>query len=273
VYELGSKGCVVRLINVRRKFPVVSMAGNHSRKVREAQERLDRHVNEEHMQEAGSLMRQFILGGQDGLVNVLGIILAVATATNDIKLVLIAGLAATFAESISMGAVAYTSSKAERDHYLQEQERELREIRKNPKQEAQEVRDMYLLQGFRGKLLDDIVKKISSDEKMMLKFMMQEELRMAEAGSLNPVKEAVIVGVSAIVGSIIPLAPFFFMPLGTAVPVSLVISAVILFAAGVVKAKYAIGGWLRTGLEMAGIGMVAAIAGYLIGAALGVAIA
>src|SRR3989344_5030954 len=87
---------------------------------------------EEHEVERGSLLRQLILGGQDGLVNVLGIILAVATATNDAKIVLIAGLAATFAESISMAAVAYTSSKAARDHYLREQELELREIRLHP---------------------------------------------------------------------------------------------------------------------------------------------
>jgi hypothetical protein len=54
-----------------------------------------------------------ILGGQDGLVNVLGVILGVAAATQDARILIAAGLAATFAESISMGAVAYTSTLAE----------------------------------------------------------------------------------------------------------------------------------------------------------------
>lgn len=63
-------------------------------------------------------VHDLILGGQDGLVNVLGVVLGVAAATMSTRVVLIAGLAATFAESISMGAVAYTSAKAAREYYL-----------------------------------------------------------------------------------------------------------------------------------------------------------
>ncbi len=250
------------------------MAEKGSSKAKEeARARLDSHLHEEHEQGKGEMLRQFILGGQDGTVNVLGIILAVATATNDVKVVLIAGLAATFAESISMAAVAYTSSKAARDHYLREQGKELYEIRNHLESEMQEVRDIYLLRGFSGRLLDDIVEKIGSDEKEMLRFMMHEELNMSEAGDLNPVSEAFMVGFSAIVGSLIPLAPFFFMPVASAVPVSLVVSTVALFLAGAIKAKYTIGNWVRAGLEMAVIGMLAAIAGYAVGSILGVVLA
>ena len=69
------------------------------------------------------LISDFILGSQDGLVNVLGVILGVAVASQDMRIILAGGLAATFAESISMGAVAYTSTIARRDHYLKEVER------------------------------------------------------------------------------------------------------------------------------------------------------
>jgi VIT1/CCC1 family predicted Fe2+/Mn2+ transporter len=61
-------------------------------------------------------VHDLILGGQDGLVNVLGVVLGVAAATLSTRVVLIAGLAATFAESISMGAVAYTSAKAAKEY-------------------------------------------------------------------------------------------------------------------------------------------------------------
>ncbi len=64
-----------------------------------------------HRQASG--LSDIILGGQDGLVNVLGVILGVAAATADPHIVIVAGLAATFAESVSMGAVAYTSTLAE----------------------------------------------------------------------------------------------------------------------------------------------------------------
>ena len=66
---------------------------------------------------ANSNLKNIILGGQDGLVNVLGIVLGVAAATYENKIVIIAGLAATFAESVSMAAVAYTSTDAALSYY------------------------------------------------------------------------------------------------------------------------------------------------------------
>ena len=97
----------------------------------------------------GSEMRDIILGWQDGLVNVLGVVLAIAAATVDTKTVIIAGLAATFAESISMAAVAYTSSKASRDFYNRELQVEKMEIKKFPELERKEIRDIYYKKGFR----------------------------------------------------------------------------------------------------------------------------
>ena len=68
--------------------------------------------------EIGIELKDIILGGQDGVVNVLGLVLGVAAATQASKIVIISGLAATFAESISMAAVAYTSTKAAKAYYL-----------------------------------------------------------------------------------------------------------------------------------------------------------
>src|SRR5512141_1242902 len=95
-----------------------------------------------------------ILGGQDGLVNVLGVILGVAAATSDSRIVIAAGMAATFAESISMGAVAYTSKLAEHDLYHSEREREHRHIHLAPDVEIEEIRDIYRQKGFDGETLD-----------------------------------------------------------------------------------------------------------------------
>src|SRR4029453_12501318 len=71
-----------------------------------------------------SRLSEIILGGQDGLVNVLGVILGVAAATSEVRLILAAGLAAAFAESVSMAAVAFTSSRAQRALYESELQRE-----------------------------------------------------------------------------------------------------------------------------------------------------
>src|SRR3989338_7519647 len=92
----------------------------------------------------GSILRQVILGGEDCLVNVLGVILGVAAATSDLRIIIIAGLAATFAESISMAAVAYTSSRAEQDYYAKMVEHEKDEIKNLPEVEREEIRLIYM---------------------------------------------------------------------------------------------------------------------------------
>jgi VIT1/CCC1 family predicted Fe2+/Mn2+ transporter len=95
----------------------------------------------------GAGLSDFILGAQDGLVNVLGVVLGIAAATQDARIVLVAGLATTFAESISMGAVAYTTTLADADMYQSEREREYRHIIEAPNLEIKEVRDIYLHRG------------------------------------------------------------------------------------------------------------------------------
>lgn len=162
-------------------------------------------------------LHDLILGGQDGLVNVLGVVLGVAAATASTRVVLIAGLAATFAESISMGAVAYTSAKAAREYYLS--------VRKK---EPQEYHD--------------------------------------------PLASGVTVGMASLIGSFIPLLPFFALPVAPAIWWALGVCTASLFVAGAYKARITVGTWWKSGIELALIGMLAALAGYAIGHFLGVTI-
>ena len=224
----------------------------------------------------GSLLRQIILGGQDGLVNVLGIVLGLAAAVGVNKdvgagAVIIGGLAATFAESISMAAVAYTSGKAQRDYYYKELGNEKREMKEVPEVEREEIRVIYMKKGFRGKQLEDIVRHICSDEKLWLETMMNEELGLSESKDIDPLREGMVVGGAALVGSLVPLAAFFLPPVKAAIAPSLVISSLALFATGAYKTRITLGAWWKGGLEMMAIGVAAAIIGYGIGAWAGAA--
>ncbi|MBS3099591.1 VIT1/CCC1 transporter family protein [Candidatus Pacearchaeota archaeon] len=217
----------------------------------------------------GALFKEFILGGQDGLVNVLGVILGIAIATSDSKLVIIAGLAAAFAESFSMAAVAYTSAKTEEDYYNSQKKQEEYEVKTIPKKEKEEIYDIFYKKGFRGKLLNDIVKHVTSNKKVWIDIMMADELGLSNE-FINPVKSAIVVGLAAILGSFIPLTAFFFMPINSAIIWSLIISAIALFITGAVEGKITIGKWFKRGIQLAVIGMVAAGIGFLIGKILGV---
>lgn len=212
-----------------------------------------------------SALADVILGGQDGLVNVLGIVLGIAAATSDPRIVLVAGLAATIAESISMAAVAYTSTLAETAHYESEREREYRHVRMVPAIEREEIREIYQKKGFEGDILDQIVEKITADEDVWVGVMMSEEHQLTPTSRWNAFRSAIIVGIAAVVGSLIPLVPFLFLDVDYSIWVSLLISAAALFAVGVYKARTTVGHAGKSGFEMAAIGTVSALAGYLVG--------
>jgi VIT1/CCC1 family predicted Fe2+/Mn2+ transporter len=219
---------------------------------------------------ADNWLRDVILGGQDGLVNVLGIVLGATAAGAQSRILIATALAATFAEAISMGAVAYTSSLAERDHYLSELEREKLEMQTIPDEERREIHAIYREKGFDGPLLEQIVDHITSDPEIWLKTMMSEELHLEEVNTRDVLRTSVIVTIAAIIGGLIPLAPFIVVP-DSAIWVAVVLSAIALFAVGAYKAKSLVGDWRKSGLQMVLIGLGAAVAGFVVGRIFGAA--
>ena len=217
-----------------------------------------------------SNIRDFILGFQDGVVNTLGLVLGVASAVQSTKIILISGLVTTFAESISMAAVAYTSTKAAHEFYESQLEREKKEIEEIPQIETQEIREIYHKKGFKGKQLESIVRKITSNKKLWLGTMMAEELKLFPKDYESPLKSTLVVGLSAVIGSLVPVLPFFTLSVKSGMISALILSILSLFIVGAVKAKVTIGNWKRSGIEMAVVGTLAALVGYFVGSLLGV---
>ncbi len=209
--------------------------------------------------------REFILGGQDGLVNVLGLLLGIASATLNSQLVILSGIVATVAESVSMAAVAYTSSRAAKDYSLGILEEKKKETKNNKEENIRKLKNIYYDKGFRGNVLNSLVQQISSNKKLLLETLLFEEHGIDLKNVETPLKSAFIVGISTVCGSIIPLLPFFFFSVHLGIIVSLVLSGTALFLVGALKAKLSIGNWKRSGLELMIIGLVAALLGYGIG--------
>jgi predicted membrane protein (TIGR00267 family) len=95
--------------------------------------------------------------------------------------------------------------------------------------------------------------------------MMSEEFQMTPPEKSNAFSSALIVGFSALIGSLIPLLPFFFWTVNLSIWISIVIAALTLFVVGVYKARVTVGKPFRSGLQMAVIGTVSALAGYVVG--------
>ena len=208
-----------------------------------------------------------LLGGQDGLVNVLGVVLGVAAASESTRFVLAAGFAAAVAESVSMAAVAYTSSCADRDLYCAERAREERHIVVVPDIEREEIRTLYYRRGFRGALLEKVVETITRDPEVWVAVMLLEEHGLVDRGKDKSLRSAVIVGGASLVGSLVPLFPFLFWSVRPASYLSLAIATLSLFAFGAFKGKITLNRPLRAGCELALIGLGAALVGFLVGVA------
>lgn len=230
------------------------------RNYKDDKERLEKRGN-------STFISDFILGSQDGLVNVLGIILGLSAATSDIKLILIAGLAALGAESISMGAVAYTSTVARQKQYSKVVEKEKAEIRNLPNRSKGYIREILAKWGYKGRQLEQLVKLIASNPKAALEFMLSFENKVAPIDKSAPLRSFLVVITATVFGSVIPLIPFLILPhnIPMAAVFAVVISGITLFGIGYYEAKATVGSLWRSGLQLLIIGLAAGFAGYLIG--------
>jgi len=194
----------------------------------------------------------------------LGIVLGVVAANGTTQVLIAAGLAAAITESISMGAVAYTSFGSDRDFYLAARRREREEIETEPEIEREEVRRIYASKGFEGRLLDEVVEKITSNRDAWVETMMDEELHLQPVEKKSLLKSAFVVTIATLVGHMIPIVPFMIFDRVTAVILAVALSAIALFSVGVYSAKTLVGDWRRSGVQMVAIGLGAAALGFLI---------
>jgi VIT1/CCC1 family predicted Fe2+/Mn2+ transporter len=227
------------------------------------EQRLHHAQRDPHMR--GRWLADLVLGAQDGLVNTLGVVLGVAAASADARVVFAAGMAAGIAESLSMGAVGYTSSVARGDLYRSERAREYRHIETTPVIEREEIRELYERKGFEGELLDRVVDAICADKDVWVAVMMAEEHELVPIDRAASLRSAGIIGFAALAGSVLPVVPFGVFDLRASVVVALALGAALLFMLGALKATLTVGRRMRSGSELAVIGMASAVAGYGIG--------
>jgi len=208
-----------------------------------------------------------VLGAQDGIVNTLGVLLGVSAATTDARVIVATGMAAAIAESISMTAVAYTSSLARGDLYRAERDREYRHIAETPLIEREEIRTLFAAKGFDGDLLEKAVDTVCSRRDIWVAMMMAEEHGLANVDRRASLQSAAVVGVSSLIASIVPVLPFFAFPrqATAAVGAAIVVGGALLTALGMFKAHLTTRKHLRSGLSLAAIGLASALAGYLVG--------
>jgi predicted membrane protein (TIGR00267 family) len=168
-----------------------------------------------------------------------------------------------------MGFGAYLSTKSEREFYQREIARERLEIETAPENERDEMRQIYRSKGFSDNEVEMVVARVTANRELWLKVMMMEELGLIEERFDNPLKVGLLIGVASFVGAFLPILPYFFLELRWAFTASVGLAASALFATGAGKTLLTRKAWWSSGLEMMGIGLLVAVAGYGIGHVLG----
>ena len=185
--------------------------------------------------------------------------------SSDLPIEMDSVIAAAITESISMGAVGYTSSVSERDYFEAERARELQEIETMPEAERQEIREIYASKGFEGELLEGVVQTITANRDSWLATMMDEELHLQPVQTPDILRSAVVITIATLIGHLIPLVPFLAPSRTPALVLAIVLSGLVLFGVGVYSAVTLVGNWRTNGLKMVGIGLGAAAIGFAIG--------
>lgn len=86
--------------------------------------------------------------------------------------------------------------------------------------------------------------------------------------TLAPVQSGIVTFVAAMLAGLIPLAPFAFLPLSAAVPVSIIVSVAAMFVVGSAIGRVSGSVWWRDGLRLLVVAGLAAVAAAAVGAML-----
>jgi VIT1/CCC1 family predicted Fe2+/Mn2+ transporter len=222
-----------------------------------------------------SEIREAVFGAQDGVTSVLAVVSTVGGATGQPFAVLVAGFAATLAGVFSMAAGEYMSSKSQREIFQAQIASEALEVDERPGEAEAEVAFMLQQEGLTPEAAQRVASDLASNKNVLLKTMVEKELGLSVDEDANAVRGAIVMGASFGLAALVPILPYLFLPIHTALYVSIGLAAVLLFGMGAIKSRWTRRSWLASGLETFALGAFAGIAGYLFGtllpAALGVA--
>ena len=225
--------------------------------------------NHQEIHTLGTGVRDIVFGVHDGILTVLGFVSGAAGIFSDSRTLFFTGLAGMIAEGISMGVGEYQSIKAQNDIIEHQRHIEEHEIQSKPKEEFDEVYQIYRKKGFSKQEATKIAKKITANKKQWVDTMMIEELGFSPRQTENPMRDAVIIGIASFLGGFIPILSYLFLAKQQAFIMSAVLSAGVVFFLGVLKSWYSGKKWLASGLKMMAVALFTAVVTYYIGVILG----
>lgn len=194
--------------------------------------------HKEHHLKSSDLLRDVVIGMSDGLTVPFALAAGLSGAVDSSNIIVIAGIAEIAAGSIAMGLGGYLSGKTEQDHYANEVKREHFEVENLRHKEIQETKEFFANIGLSEDIQEQATEQIAQDKDRWVDFMMKYELGLDKPDPKRATKSALNIGVSYVIGGIIPLSPYFFLKTsGEALKYSVVATLICLFIFGYFKSR------------------------------------
>jgi vacuolar iron transporter family protein len=233
---------------------------------------LEAHIEEERRSiSALGEIREVVFGAQDGLVSTLAVVAAVAGATSDNLAILIAGLASAMAGIFSMAVGEYMGSKSQAEIFASQVAEERQEVHERPFEAEAEVAFLFMSEGMDDDDAWTTASIIARHPESLLATMVAKELGIIheeEDTAGSPLRGAFVMGGAFAAGSVFPILPFLFAEGHGALLAAGLLTGVVLFGIGAIKARWTHRYWLWSGLEILSLAAFAGVAGYLFGTVL-----
>jgi len=210
-------------------------------------------------------IREVVFGTQDGLVSTFAVVAGLAAAGVGPLVVLLGGAVSAMAGVLSMSIGTFLSSRAQRQLYERELERERREIREHQGEEIAELIAALAARGMARTDAAEVARRIARHPDILLSALSIFELGLAPQRLGAPVRDALVMAVAFGLASIVPLLPFVVIQGLGALGVSAMLTLVALFCVGVLKARVAGVSALRSGFEVAALAAASGLISFGLG--------
>ena len=215
------------------------------------------HIEPHHR--APEFIRDIVIGMSDGLTVPFALAAGLTGSVSTTTLIVTAGMAEIAAGAIAMGLGGYLAVKTDHEYYVAELERERLEVDEMPHIEREEVASILRRWGLAEQTVNDAVESITENPKRWIAFMMRYELGLEKPAKTRARNSSLTIGLSYITGGLIPLLPYIlFDKPATALLISVLVTLLALLVFGYVKGKFTGTSPLKSSLQTALVGGVAA---------------
>jgi vacuolar iron transporter family protein len=226
---------------------------------------------EEHKGSMGTKLnwlRASVLGANDGIVSIAGLVVGVAVATESVAIIFTAGMAGVIAGAISMADGEYVSVSSSRDTELALLEKEQNELKYFPKEEFEELVQIYETKGLTKSTAQLVAKELTAKDPYTAH--VDAELGIDPKNLINPWHAALASSVAFLSGAIIPMLAVLLPPAPVRVPFAFVAVVFALTLTGTVSARIGNAPVLRAVVRVVSGGALAMAVTYGIGRIFGV---